>query len=87
MVRFGKVDVKGDYCRTGLAQLVDELCNDGARPGLLADFAEALVVDIDDADWRVARFSWGGLLIEVTANQGQPLDQIGGGDAQGERDE
>ena len=46
MVKFGKVDVKGNYCRTGLAQLVDELCNEGARPGLLADFAEALVVDI-----------------------------------------
>ena len=32
------------------SQLVDESCDDGARPRPLTDLAEADVVDIDDAD-------------------------------------
>jgi len=45
-----KVDVEGDHRRTCVAQLVDELCDDGARPRPLTDLAEAGVVNIDDAD-------------------------------------
>ena len=69
------------------SQLVDKLCNDGARPRPLANFAETGVIDIDDADRHVRRLARGGPLIEIEPNQRQPLEQIGGGDAQGERDE
>jgi len=53
----------------------------------LADLFKTGVVDVDDAYRRVTRLARGGLLIEVEAKQRQPLKQVGGHDAPGERDE
>jgi hypothetical protein len=70
-----------------LAQPVDKLRDNGARPGPLADLVEAGVIDIDDAYRHVPRLARGGLLIEAEAKQRQPLKQIGSRDAPGARDE
>jgi hypothetical protein len=70
-VGFGKVDVERDDCGPGVAQPVDELREKGARPWPLADLSEAVVVDVDDADWRLRlSLTWCRLLIEIEADQG-----------------
>jgi hypothetical protein len=67
-VRLSEVDVKGDDGCTGFAQPIDELGDDAARPGPLAELVEALVVDIDDADRRVPRLARGCLLVRSKQN-------------------
>ncbi len=52
-VGLGKVDVEGDDRSAGLVQPVDELRDNAAGPRPLADFSEAVIVDVDDAYRRV----------------------------------
>jgi hypothetical protein len=85
-IRLGEVDVKGHDRCTGFAQPVDELGDDAARPGPLAELVEALVVDIDDTDRRVPRLARCRLWVTIEAEQREPLEQVGSGDSGAERD-
>ena len=79
-VRLGEVDVEPDNRRAGLAQIVDQLGDDAARPGPLSDLLQARIVDVDDADRQIAGLARRRPLIQVEAYQRSPVENAGGGD-------